>query len=111
MRGQDLLSPLRQFQRRVAVIGSVANLIANNPGGLLAMSGSGGDGGEVESWNLFVGCGGGRDLGRLARCLEVAFGNGISGDEVGEHKVALSPRAIRACRVADWYKGSRQPSG
>jgi hypothetical protein len=37
-RSQDLLSPLRQFQRRVAVVGSVAHLIAKDPGSLPAMS-------------------------------------------------------------------------
>ena len=37
-RSQDLLSPLRQFQRRVAAVGSVAHLVAKDPGGLLAMS-------------------------------------------------------------------------
>src|SRR4029453_4327729 len=30
-RSQDLLSPLRQFDRRVAVVGSVADLVANDP--------------------------------------------------------------------------------
>jgi catechol 2,3-dioxygenase-like lactoylglutathione lyase family enzyme len=37
-RSQDLLGPLRQFQRRVAAVGSVAHLVAKDPGGLLAMS-------------------------------------------------------------------------
>ena len=68
MRGQDLLSPLRQFQRRVAVIGSVAYLIANNPGGLLAMSRGGGDRGKVKPWNLLIRRGGGRDLGGRPGC-------------------------------------------
>jgi hypothetical protein len=45
-RSQDLLSPLRQFQRRVAVVGSVAHRVAKDPGGLLAMS-RGGDRGKV----------------------------------------------------------------
>lgn len=43
---EDLLSPLRQFQRRVATVGSVAHLV-KDPGGLLVMS-RGGDRGEVH---------------------------------------------------------------
>jgi hypothetical protein len=46
-RSQDLLSPLRQFQRRVAVVGSVAHPVAKDPGGILAMS-RGGDRGKVH---------------------------------------------------------------
>ena len=84
MRRQDLLSSLRQFQRRVAIIGSVAYLIANNPGGLVAMSRGAGDRGEVKPWNLLVRRGGGRDLGGRPGCLEVAFGEGMSGDEVSD---------------------------
>ena len=84
MRRQDLLGSLRQFQRRVAVIGSVAYLIANNPGGLLAMSRGAGDRGKVKPWDLFVGSGGRRDLGRRPGRLEVAFGEGVGGDEVGD---------------------------
>jgi hypothetical protein len=44
-RSQDLLSPPRQFQRRVAVVGSVAHLVAKDSGGVLAMS-LGGDRGK-----------------------------------------------------------------
>jgi hypothetical protein len=40
--------PLRQFQRRVAVVGSVAHLVAKDPGDLLAMS-RGGDRGKVHT--------------------------------------------------------------
>ena len=99
MRGQDLLSPLRQFQRRVAVIGSVAYLIANNPGGLLAMSRGGGDRGKVKPWNLLIRRGGGRDLGGRPGCVEVAFGEGMSGDEVGDvddaaYQVVVEPVAL-----------------
>ena len=47
-RSQDLLSPLRQFQRRVAVLGSVAHLVAKDPGGLLAMS-PGGDRSKIHT--------------------------------------------------------------
>ena len=46
-RSQDLLSPLRQFQRRVAVVGSVAHLVAKDPGDLLAMF-RGGDRGKIH---------------------------------------------------------------
>ena len=46
-RSQDLRSSLRQF-RRVAVVGSVAHLVAKDPGGLLAMS-PGGDRGKVHT--------------------------------------------------------------
>jgi hypothetical protein len=35
-RSQDLFCPLRQFQRRVSVGGSVAHLVAKDPGSLLA---------------------------------------------------------------------------
>jgi len=45
---QDLLRPLRQFQRRVAVVGSVAHIVAKDPGRLLAMS-RGGDCGKVHT--------------------------------------------------------------
>ena len=45
---QDLLRPLRQFQRQVAVLGSVAHLLAKDPGGLLAMS-PGGDHGKIHT--------------------------------------------------------------
>jgi hypothetical protein len=50
-RSQDLLSPLKQFQRRVAVVGSVADLVAKDrfdPGGLLATS-RGGDRNKVHT--------------------------------------------------------------
>jgi hypothetical protein len=47
-RSQDLLSPFRQFQRRVAVFGSVAHLVAKDPGGLLAMSRGRGDRGNLQ---------------------------------------------------------------
>ena len=57
---QDLLRPLRQFQQRVAVVGSVAHLVANDPGRLLAMS-RGGDCGKVHT----AGWGGSRIPGTL----------------------------------------------
>jgi hypothetical protein len=38
-RSQDLFCPLRQFQRLVGVGGSVAHLVAKDPGGLLASLG------------------------------------------------------------------------
>jgi hypothetical protein len=77
MSGQDLLSSLRQLQRRVAVVGSVAYLIANNPGGLLAMSRRAGDRRKVKPWNLLIRRNGGRDLGSRPGCIEVAFGEGM----------------------------------
>jgi len=46
-KSQDLLSPLRQFQRRVAVVGSVAHLVAKDTGDLLAMF-RGGDRGKIH---------------------------------------------------------------
>ena len=99
MRCQDLLSSLRQFQRRVAVIGSVAYLIANNPGGLLAMSRGAGDRGKVKPWNLLIRRGGGRDLGDRQRCVEVSFGEGMSGDDMGDvddaaYQVMVEPVAL-----------------
>jgi hypothetical protein len=44
----DLLSPLRQFQRQVAVLGSVTHLLANDPGDLLTMAPDG-DHGKVHT--------------------------------------------------------------
>ena len=82
--GQDLLGPLRQFERWVAVVGSVAHLVANDPGSLLPMSCSGGDRGEVKPRDFFVGCRGGCDLGRRPGCVEVAFCEGMSRDQVGD---------------------------
>jgi hypothetical protein len=37
-RSQDLFSPLRQFQRRLAVVGSVAHLVAKDPAGTINRS-------------------------------------------------------------------------
>ena len=109
MRGQDLLSSLRQFQRRVAVIGSVAYLIANNPGGLLAMSRGGGDCGKVKPWNLLIRRGGGRDLGGRPGCVEVAFGEVMGGDEVGDiddaaYQVMVEPITLVQPRPASGPK-------
>ena len=112
--GQDLLGPLRQFERWVAVVGSVTHLVANDPGSLLPMSCSGGDRAEVKPRDFFGGCRGGCDLGRSPGCVEVASCEGMSGDQVGDvddaaYQVMVEPVALvqpgptlraLACRTA-----------
>ena len=46
------------------------------------MSSSGGDRGEVKPRHLLVGSGPGRDPGRRLGSVEVAFGDGMNGDQV-----------------------------
>ena len=96
MRGQDLLSSLRQFQRRVAVIGSVAYLVANNPGGLLAMSRGAGDRGKIKPLNLLIRLAGGSDLGGRPGCVEVAFAASRSAGIARGHRTARgAPPVVR----------------
>jgi hypothetical protein len=90
-RSQDLFSPLRLFQRRLAVVGSVGHLVAKDRGGLPR---------QRRSWQ---GPPAGRAQSRIPGALLAAVATGRCGCGVGHHPSGRLPadRSHRHCRPGE----------